>query len=52
MMDSIYHYHFILPRLSYVGCSLDNIGTHTHGRHVTSLLCQSEVIVQCGISVY
>ena len=40
----------VLPMLSYPGCHLratyiDCIGTHTHYRQVTSLLCLSDVIM-------
>ena len=32
-------------RAKYIGC----IGTQAHGRQVTSLLCQSDVIIRCCI---
>ena len=35
-------------RATYIGC----IGTPAYGRQVTSLLCQSDVITTCRISVY
>ena len=35
-------------RASYIGC----IGTHAHGRHVTSLLCLSDVIMYNCILAY
>ena len=49
--------NLILPMLSYPGCHLSAkyigcIGTHAHGRQVTSLLCQSDVIITCRISGY
>ena len=31
------------------GLFIDCIGTHAHGRHVTSLLCQGDVIITCVI---
>ena len=44
--------HAIFPgchvRAKYIGC----IGTHALGRQVTSLLCQSDVIITCRISAY
>ena len=47
----------ILPMLSYPGCHVraKYIGcmrTHAHGRQVTSLLCQSDIIITCCISTY
>ena len=49
--------NLILPRLSYPGCHMRAtyigcIGTHAHGRQVTSLLCQSDVIITGRISAY
>ena len=35
-------------RANYIGC----IGTHAHGRQVTSLLRQSDVNITRGISAY
>ena len=35
-------------RAKYIGY----IGTRAHGRHVTSLLCQSDVIITYRISAY
>ena len=32
----------------YIAC----IGTYAHGRQVTSLLCQSDIIITCHISAY
>ena len=48
--------NLILPMLSYPGCHvrakyISCIGTHAHGRQVTSLLCQSDTIT-CLISAY
>ena len=49
--------NLILPMLSYPGCHvrakyIGCIGTHANGRQVTSLLCQSDVIITCHISTY
>ena len=35
-------------RANCIGC----IGTHAHGRQRTSLLCQSDLDLTCGISAY
>ena len=35
-------------RAKYIGCN----GMHAHGRQVTPLLCQSDVIITCRISAY
>ena len=40
-------YHDVMCAL-FIGC----IGTHAHGRQVTSLLCLSDVIMLCRISAY
>ena len=42
--------NLILPMLSYPGCHvraiyIGCIGIHAHGRHVTSLLCSTDVIM-------
>ena len=49
--------NLILPMLSYPGCHVSAkyigcIGNHAHGRQVTSLLCQSDVIIKCCLSEY
>ena len=46
-----------LLRLSSPGCNVSAkdigcIGTHAHGRQVTSLLCKSDVIITCCILGY
>ena len=49
--------NLILPRLSDTGCHvratyIGCIGTHAHGRQVTSLLCLSDVIMYNCIFAY
>ena len=49
--------NLILPRLSYPGCHvratyIGSIGTHAHGRQVTSLLCLSDITMYNCILAY